>query len=218
MSRKNIIRIGAAVVLLFLIGLIIYSFVPRATLVMSVAPEEFTVTIDGKNTDIKTGDSITVTPGDVSFKISRDGFDDYTQTISIKNGERVEILQALNPKTDEARRLLNSDVSQAIIQRVTNVKLQKTTNDLTKTYPLLAELPINDKFYTVSLCESRLHPDDASKVAVCVTLYDPEAKQSAIDDVNGRGFDLNEYETYYEAPIDESTIHEPHEDDGTHID
>jgi hypothetical protein len=214
MSRKNIIRICAAVVLLFLIGLIIYSFIPRATLVMSVAPEEFTVTIDGKDKSVKTGDSITVTPGDVSFKISRDGFDDYTQTISIKNGERVEVLQALNPKTDEARRLLTSDISQAIVQRVTNMKLQKTTDTLTSTYPLLAELPINDKFYNVHLCESRLHPGDASKVAVCITLYDLEAKQSAIDDVKGRGFNLDDYEAYYEAPVDESLIHEPTEENG----
>ncbi|MDB5163216.1 MAG: hypothetical protein JWO54_167 [Candidatus Saccharibacteria bacterium] len=210
MSRKNIIRIIVVVFLLLIVGLITYSLIPRATLIMSVAPEEFNVTINGHDNKVKTGDAITVTPGDVTFKLSREGFEDYTQTITIKNGQRIEILQALVAQTDEARELLKTEKSQAIIQRVTNVNMLKAANSLSKKYPLLDELPIVDKFYAINVCESKIHPDDISKVAICITLYEPEAKQSAIDDVTSRGFNLDDYETYFEAPVEETNFDEPY--------
>jgi hypothetical protein len=212
MSQKNIIQIAVALLALLIVGFVVYSLIPRATLLMSVAPEEFTVTINGHDKKVKTGDEISVTPGDVKFTISRDGFDSYTHTVSIKNGQKVEILQALKPQTDEARKLLETEKSQAIIQRVTNVNLEKASNNILKDYPLVAQLPINDKFYSVRICESQLHPNDATKVAVCVLLYNPEAKQSAIDDVTSRGFDLNDYETYFQSPDDEESTHEPEQD------
>jgi hypothetical protein len=196
MSKRTIrlILIGAA---LLIIGLIVYALIPRASLLMSIAPEDFTVTINGHSQQAKTGDSITVTPGDISLSVSRDGFDTYTQKLTIKNGEKVEILQALNPKTDDAKALLNTAKSQAVIQRVTNAKMKAATDQLVKNYPILAVLPINDKFYTITTCNSKLHPNDATKTAICVNLYDLEAKQSAIDDVKQRGFNLDNYETYF---------------------
>ncbi len=196
MSKRTIrlILIGAA---LLVIGLIVYALIPRASLLMSIAPEDFTVTVNGHSQQVKTGDSITVTPGDISLSVSRDGFDTYTQKLTIKNGEKVEILQVLNPKTDEAKALLNTDKSQAIIQRVTNVKMKEATDKLSKDYPILSILPLSEKYFTVTTCPSQKYPKDSTKIAICVNLFNLEAKQQAIDTVSQKGFDLNNYETYF---------------------
>lgn len=197
MSRRTIITLIIVSFIAIVIGIIVYALIPKATLLMSVAPEDVTVTINGDTHKVKTGDVITVAPGTLDVSISRDEFDTYTQKVTVKNGEQVEILQALNPKTDAAKALLQTEKSQAIIQRITGNSMKVATDKLTKDFPIISVLPINDKFYTIAVCDSKKYPNDKTKVAICVSLYDMEAKQSAIDDVVRRGFNLNDYETYF---------------------
>lgn len=196
MSKKilSLVIIG---VILIVASIVAYTLIPRATLLMSVAPEELVVTINGKDRNVKTGDSLSVKPGDITIKLSREGFETVTEKITIKDGEKIEILKALVPTNNEARALLETEKSQAIIQRITNSTMQRDTDELLKKYPLLSELPINDKFYTITSCPSKLFPGNTKVLAICVNLYDMEAQQSAYEDVKNRGYDLDTYETYY---------------------
>lgn len=197
MSRRSIFITCIIAVVVLIIGLIVYASIPRANLLMSVAPEDFTVTINGHDHKVKTGDSITVTPGDLSIKISSNNFDTYTEKVTIKNGEQKEILIALKPQNDIAKKLLETKKSQEIIQRIANVNMKKFSAQLLKDYPILAVLPINDKFYTIVSCPSKIHSDDVTKIAICVNLYDLQAKQSAVDEISKRGFSLDNYEVYF---------------------
>ena len=198
MSRRSLFIIIIVAVVAIIAGLVAYSLIPRASILLSVAHEEFTVTYDGRSQNRATGEKITVTPGDVSVSVSRDGFETATKTINIKNGENQELLLALVPKTDAARALLETEKSQQIIQRIANINMKNAVTQSMQDYPIFSVLPIKDKFYVITSCESRLYPNDKTKVAFCVNLFDMEAKQSAIDDISRRGFDVNDYEIYYD--------------------
>lgn len=206
MTRRTItLLIIGFIVLATIIG-VIYALIPRATIMLSVAPEEFTVSVNGQTSSKKTGDSISVTPGDITIGISHDGFDTYTQKISIKNGEKTEILQALTAQTDAARALLKTEKSQLIIQRIKGNQTNSTVTDLTKNYPLISVLPINDKYYTITPCDSKKYPNDKTKIAICITLFNLEAKQSALDDITSRGFKTTDYEIIFvDASYDPAT-------------
>jgi hypothetical protein len=197
MSKRTIIIIFIILGILLGAGLLVYQLIPHGTLKMSVAPDEVTVTINGKERSVTTGDSIRVDPGELTIKISRDEFDPYTEKLTIKNGETVEILVALYPKTSAAKELLGTEKSDIIIQRLTGRAMEKNSAQLRKEYPIISSLPIRDKYYMVTICDSRKNPEDKTKVAICIELYEPAAKQSAIDDVKSRGFNLDDYETYF---------------------
>lgn len=197
MSRRNVLITLISAVALIAIVIVFYAIIPRGTLLLSVAPEEFTITINGKNHNKKTGEKINVEPGEIKLAISREGFETLEKTLTVKNREEIEILEALTPKTDEARELLKTEKSQAILQRLRVNETNTEAEDLTKTYPLIKELPINDKYYTVAACPSEKFPNDASKVAICVLLYEPAAKPYVDDDIKARGYDLSKYEVIY---------------------
>ena len=210
MSKRMLI-IGISIVVLLGVGLLVYHLIPHGTLKMSVAPDEVTVTINGRERTVTTGDLIRVDPGELTIKISRDEFEPHTEKVTIKNGETVEILAALFPKTEDAKALLNTEKSDIVIQRVTGRAMEKAASQLRNDYPIISSLPIKDKYYTVTICESEKHPDDTTKIAICIELYDLAAKQAAINDITGRGFDLNDYEHYFvDARYNSPSQHRPH--------
>lgn len=176
------------------IGIIIYSLQPRAYLLLSFAPDNATLVINGKEQPVKTGQEVTVTPGTISLEIKRDGFDSYNEKVSIKNGEREEILVSLNPLNDAARELLKSDASLRILQRIGGKRVVEGAEKTVEAYPLLSALPIKDKFYIITACASRAFPEDKTKVAICIGLYDLSARQAALDDIESRGYKLPDYE------------------------
>lgn len=198
MSQRNRILLIVSVFVAVIIGIIIYALIPRATILFNVAPDEFTVKINGSAHKIKTGESITVAPGDLSIEVSRDEFDTYTEKISLKNGEQHEVLYALNPLTDAARQLLTSEKSRLVIERIGGKKVQEGAKKLDDTYPLIKELPIKYRYYTITTCDSEKYPDDPDKIAICVELYDLEAKQTAIEDIESRGYKLSDYEVIFQ--------------------
>jgi len=197
-QRRILILLTVIIFVAAIVGVIVYSAIPRATIYFVVAPTEFTATINGKKHSVKNGDSLTVSPGDITVELSRDEFDSHTETFTIAKGETKEVLYALNPLTDAARALLETDEAQLVIQRIGGKKVEQGAAELTDKYPLLAELPIVDRFYKIVVCDSEAYPEDRTKFAICVRLFDLQAKQSAIDEVARRGYLLSDYEVIYE--------------------
>lgn len=194
MTKKNIIIIISILIGVLVISLVINALIPRSTLTFAVAPEEVTVSINGKEQDVKNGDSITVSPGDITLIISRNEFNSYTEDFTIKNGETKELLVVLEALTDNARALLLTPGSQEVIQRYGGKKVQDGAKALNKKYPILSVLPIKDRFYNIVPCASETYPGDTSKIAVCIKLFNLEAQQSALDDITRRGYQLTDYE------------------------
>ncbi len=195
MNKQLLLPISIALAFIAIVIIIIINAVtPRATIIFSLAPSEATVSINGKNQAVKNQQSVTVRPGELTVVTSRSEFADDTQKITIKNGETYNIIVILSAQTDAARKLLQTPESQQIMEQRTGREIQKATVQANEKYPILTVLPINDKYFTILPCSSEKYPDDTSKVAVCIKLYDPEARQSALDEITSRGFKLEDYE------------------------
>ncbi|MFY9228239.1 MAG: PEGA domain-containing protein [Candidatus Microsaccharimonas sp.] len=195
MNKQLLLPIGIALAFVVIVIIVIINAItPRATIIFSLAPSEATVSINGKKQGIKNQQSVTVSPGELTIITSRSEFADDTQKITIKNGETYNIIVILSAQTDAARALLQTPESQQVMEQRTGRELQKATEQANEKYPILGVLPINDKYYTILPCSSEKYPDDTSKVAVCIKLYNPEARQSALDEITSRGFKLEDYE------------------------
>lgn len=194
MKQRNIILLVTVVFVAIVVIIIVLALIPKATLTFTIAPTEATVSINGKEQKIKNQQSITVAPGEQKIIISRDEFGSYEETVTVKNGQTHEVIGALDPQTDAAHRLMETPEAQEVLQRVTAKTIQVVTGNQAEKYPLMNELPIKDKFYSIVVCGSEKYPKDTSKIAICIKLYDLEAKQSALDDIESRGYKLEDYE------------------------
>lgn len=193
MSNKNKLLISLGVIFIIIFS-IVYLLTPRATIKLSVAPDKVFVSVNNINKAYKNGDSLSIKPGDYSIKVSADGFDTYTTTISIKNHGNKELLVALKPNTDAAKQLLLNDKSQAIMQRFYGKDLINQTDTLVKKYPIINILPINARLYSINLCSSVKFPNDKTKIALCVKEAQDGLDPYVLKDISSRGFNPDDYE------------------------
>ena len=85
-----------------------------------------------------------------------------------------------------------------MIQRIGGSAVEAGAEKLRENYPIITELPINDRFFKIIMCESREFPDDSEKIAVCIQLFDLQARQSAINAIERLGYSLDDYEVVFQ--------------------
>jgi hypothetical protein len=193
-NRKKLFILVGALLSLGVLIIVVYSLIPRASILFSIAPGEATVIINGRQQGIKSGERVSVGPGEVSVEVKRDEFVSHVETFTLENGGEYEVLVALDPRTAAARALLTSSESQLIIQRIAGRDLRNGVEELNTAYPILKDLPIIDRFYKIIICESQKFPQDESKLAVCIQLYDVAARRSALNEIKRLGYNLADYE------------------------
>lgn len=193
-SRSRVLKIIGGLVGVVIVGLVIYNLIPRSTIVFAVAPEEVTVVINGDERTIQNGQSITVAPGEIILEIKRDEFEPAGETFVIENRETREVLIALEPLTEAARELLLNDGSQLVIQRIGGKRVEAGAAQLAEKYPIINDLPINERFYTITMCDSEREDAESGDLAVCIKLFELQARQSALNDIERLGYSLEDYE------------------------
>lgn len=201
-EKKKLILI-VSVVGLFLLALIVLFIVdtikPKSYLELAVAPERFYISVDdGRKTSKKSGDKMTVSPGNHKITISQDEFDEYTTEISVDEDETKRVLVSLNPTTDAAVQSLSNDSSNQIMQEVHNQENQQRKAILEENYPLITHLPITTRSYIIAPCPSLQYPNDDTKTAICITTTTDEAKPFAIKAITDLDFDLDDYEIIWQ--------------------
>ena len=193
-NRSQLLKIIGILAGVIVVGLIIYALIPRATITFAVAPEEVTAIINGEERQIKNGESVTVAPGEIVIELRRDEFETTGETFVIANRESREVLIALEPLTENARQLLLNDGSQLVIQRIGGRAVEEGAAQLREQYPILNDLPYNDRFYSIVICNSEREGAEPTDLAVCVRLFEPQARQSALDTIERLGYSLDDYE------------------------
>lgn len=188
------------------VGLIVYALIPRASLVFAVAPEEVTVTINGKEQQVENGQEINVSPGKIELKISRPNFVEHTETLELKNGDRQEVLVALTALNGDAQLLLETPGARMVIERIGGQAVEEGAAKLMEAYPIMKDLPVTDKFFHIVVCDSEKYPGDRSKIAVCIRLYDLQARESAFDEIKRLGYSVDDYEIIVQDYSYESLI------------
>lgn len=195
MNRKTIITLGVIVAIMGIVASLIYIATPKSFITFASAPKVINVKIDNnKQRTVTNGEKIRVSPGSHMVAVSQTDFTPYTKEISTKNNETQEFLVALSPQTDAARKLIEDDVSQAIIQRFYGKNYTKQTDEITKNYPILSVLPIEARLYTIAACKSERFPEDGTKIALCVGLYQADLEPYVLKDISSRGYNPGDYE------------------------
>ncbi len=189
---------GGIALLILVLGVIVYSLVPRASLKLSVAPGEVQLSINNATKEsVKNGTVLHIKPGEYTFTVSRDEFDSYTTKQTIKNGQAAELLVALTPLTSAAKQLLADDASQAIVQRFHGKIITAQVDQLTKAYPILSVLPLQERLYSIDSCPSQKYPNDTTKIALCVTETDSSVNEYALAAIRQKGFNPDDYEVIF---------------------
>jgi len=193
--NKKLLFIFSAIIFIFIVVvIIIVSTTPKTKILFSIAPETANLSINNKAYSIKNEDTLNFKPGEYSYKLHRDGFEEYSGKIDIKKGEQTELLVALKPITDDAKKLLLNEKSQIILQRFYGLNYSESIKDISKKYPLIDILPIQARLYTISACKSQKYPNDNSKIAICADITTDQLKPYVIKDIVSRGFNINDYE------------------------
>jgi len=181
--------------MLISIGSIVYFLIPKSYIVFQVAPEQVAVLIDNKDRkNITNGDSITVAPGKHTITVFRDEFNPSTTNINIRNGETTEIVAALIGLTENAKKLLNNDKSNSVIEKSTGIRMDKQVELTAELNPIMSILPIENRNYVISSCPSQLYPSNPNKIALCVDIPSDDFIVDVKADIKSRGFDPEQYE------------------------
>lgn len=198
MNHRNTIIISAIIISIFIIGSIIYYFVPKTFINFITAPDTVNISINNRpKQSIRDTNKISVKPGHYTIVVSQDEFDSYTKEIDIKSGQTLDFLVALKPLTDAAKKLLNNDRSQFVIESFTGNKLTEQTQEITKKYPILSILPIEARLYGIYACPSIKYPNDPTKIALCVDESQPGLDPYVLKDIESRGFKPADYEIIF---------------------
>lgn len=205
MKNKKILFISVLVFLVVIVVLIIISVAPKTKILFTTAPESVSVIINNKTYSVNNEETINFKPGTYEYKVSSEGFGDYTNKITVKSGETSELLVALEPTTDAAKSLLLNDKSQLVMQRFYGLNKIQYIKTISDKYPLIDILPIRARLYTIYTCNSVKYPNDTTKIAVCVDMTSDELKPYVIKDIESRGFKINDYEIIFKSdgPIGE---------------
>jgi hypothetical protein len=198
-NNKKLLIVIFSILIAALIALAIYQAVPKTKLLLSVAPDSVQLSIDNKpNITVSDNQTISITPGSHTFKVSEDQFVSYTTTATSKKGQTTELLVALTAITTAAQNELdNSPSSQAVIQRFEGNIEQAQTAAIDKNYPIVADLPIETDLYSINVCPSQKYPNDPTKIALCIIETDPDVAQYALNAITNKGFNPSDYEIIY---------------------
>jgi len=198
-NNKKLLIVIFSVLVAALIALAIYQAIPKTKLLLSVAPDTVQLSIDNKpNITVSDNQTISITPGAHTFKVSESQFTSYTTSLTTKKGQTTELLVALTADTTTAQAELdNSDTSQAVIQRFEGNIEQAQTTALNKKYPIIADLPIETDLYSINICPSQKYPNDPTKIALCIIETDPDVAQYALNAITNKGFKPSDYEIIY---------------------
>jgi len=201
-KNKKLLYIFSAILFVFIIVvIIIVSTIPKTKILFSIAPETANLFIGDKSYSIQNEGTLNFKPGEYSYKLSSDGFEEYSGKIDIKKGEQTELLVALKPITEDAKKLLLNEKSQIVLQRFYGESYSNTISDISKKYPLIDILPIQARLYTVSACKSKKYPDDNSKIAICADITTDQLKPYVIKDIESRGFNIKDYELIWISTV-----------------
>lgn len=185
-----------------------YFIFPKSYITASIAPDGATVSIDGgKRRTVKTGSTLLVVAGKHTYVISKTDFAPQTVTLESGNNQTKELLVALVPQTDDATTQLETAASQAILQRVNGPKMDATIDTINQNYPIVKDLPIYARLYSITSCPSQKYPGDSSKIALCVDVSQDGLEPYVRKDIASRGYNPDDYEIIY-SQSDENVISE----------
>jgi hypothetical protein len=209
---RNIVIAGASFLIIALISGIITLIINlqnqgKPELTIQVSPTTAQVTVNGKSSSSGT---IRVPAGKTTITVEKDGFEPKTVTTTAKLEEDNYIGVALLPKTDAAKKEVESIEERHLREGISSNNEDVRTEKSVEQNPIITELP-----YLGEGLDYRIDyglPADPARakagvLAIEIDASTPEARQAALDWIRSIGENPSNYEvvfTTYKGPIKDS--------------
>ncbi len=167
-----------------LYGIIVYTTRANTTPVsLLISPDKAEIAFD--NQKVTGSQVVHMKPGVYDFKASRNGFEDKTIRVEVKQGSPLKLVFALRPLTNEATKEAQSSSKISEIDKTTTDRLASEQQELEKANPVIKKLPIKNLIYSIGY---KMDPSRTNSVIVEIDA--PEGyRNAAINKIKEQGFD-----------------------------
>lgn len=171
----NKIKIAICVFGLFFIislGFYIYSLQFSATLYIYSIPDKLQMSYDTiHNKNVMSKQDIKVRPGNHSYTFSAEGFESYTVSMDLKSNEKKNIVFALKPLSDAAKKESLNEKYTDVKEGIFNKESMKKTQNLEETNPIIKLLPLYGKNFSIFPC-GRYRSNGDKTIGLCIKVTD----------------------------------------------
>lgn len=186
----------AAIVLLIVIG---YSFFhalrPSGKLNVEVVPRDAKISINDRAVRIGVNK---ISPGNIKVKVTRIGFKDNEQSLSIKRGETRYLgvaLESNSPST--ANWYTEHPREQKLAEAVSSKNFDLDTVFQAEKYPLIKILPQYFHYFSIGYGASPQYPKDPTHIAIIVKAATPFNRRLALRWIKDNGYEPSDYEIVF---------------------
>ncbi len=207
----KIVLISMVVVILALLSVLVKNFAQhrgKGRIDIQVAPTDSLVQINGKRIR---GSKQYLSPGTYKVEASKSGFTNDAQTIQLEKNQVRTAYLSPEPNSAEAQAWLTSHPKeQAKREAIGGQKFKIDQDYIHSHYPLLAKLPQEFRYFSLSYGQSTQYPNDPKKIAIIIKAFDASGRQQALQWIRSQGYDptnyLIEFSGFYNPFIGEPGI------------
>jgi len=155
-----------AVPLIIILGMILSSIIDVATktavIQITVAPVSSTIKINNK---IYKNGTYKVAPKTYNAVISKDGFNDYKETFSLKKGETKKIMVALEQSNGKNDWYDNNQDDEMIREGIGDIKYDEAASEFSKENPIAEKIPYDSTYWSINYMTD---PGNNSKIITLI--------------------------------------------------
>lgn len=184
--------------LVILVGVIVFSLNQNRShnIFIDLAPDGAEIVLDNKGVIKGGGHRLPI--GDHIITAKLDGFSEYTKKFSIADNEVTRLDVLLNPVSEEGYEYLRKHPQEQLHRESLGGKaFNQKAGSLAKNNPIIRELPFIDLLYRIDYGKSQRYPNNPSRAAIYITLYNADAQNSALDWIRFKGYDPEKLEIIY---------------------
>lgn len=174
-------------------------FIVRTGIQFIVVPDNISVAEGERRIGVSYESIINFEPGRHILEFSRDGFSSEIKDITVVENEVAQVYVLLNPKTDEAKKIINEPKMTSRIERISGYIITEGSKQIESEYPFVNSLPIIDKFFSIKSCVN-----EDGKIEICVKLIvnNKYQKNRAISAIKNVGVDTLKYKVNFVSSQD----------------
>jgi hypothetical protein len=187
--RPLAIGVVVLVVIVVLIGgFLIWRHDPKAELTVKSIPNDLTLTLDGA--PIAANGKVDVRPGTHTLTGERNGFQSYTQTLTVRGKDPLSVKVYLYANGPVGRAWGKNNPEQELeTEAEAGRKYDEIQARLEAKYPVLAQLPYIGPDFKATYQQSKSDPTNPEAISVKILVYGPSGKQEALTWITGNGWD-----------------------------
>jgi hypothetical protein len=187
--RPFVIGVVVLVVIVVLIGgVLIWRHDPKAELTVQSIPNDLTLTLDGAA--IAANGKVDVRPGTHTLTGERNGFQSYTQTITVRGKDPLDVKIYLYANGPVGREWGKNNPEQELeTEAEAGRKFDEIQGRLEAKYPILAQLPYIGPDFKATYQKSKSDPTNPEAISVKILVYGPSGKDEALQWITGNGWD-----------------------------